>query len=132
MHRAGTALGDTAAVLGSREADPFPDHPQQWRVSININVMGFSIHGQAGHLFPPGSRLAATAEAAGMTFLFRISAPRAARWWRTHRRSANIHVVALGPWSPRVYEVRMAKTGSRPRAILSTHRVLRRAWTPSV
>src|SRR5215831_16558442 len=38
VHRAGAALRDPAAVLGSSETDLLPDHPQQRRAGLHLHV----------------------------------------------------------------------------------------------
>jgi len=46
VHRAGAALPDAAAELGSRQADVIADHPQQWRYRVGIDGMSRSVHVQ--------------------------------------------------------------------------------------
>src|SRR5437899_222331 len=59
MDGAGTALGNAATVFRSRHPDPFPDHPEQWGIGIDIDFVWFSVDGEADHSVPPSSRCSA-------------------------------------------------------------------------
>jgi ABC-type phosphonate transport system ATPase subunit len=39
MHGAGATLGDTAAVFGSRHTKDIAQHPKQWGVVVDIDVV---------------------------------------------------------------------------------------------
>ncbi len=47
MHRAGAALRDAAAVLGSGEADLLADHPEQGRGRVDVDLVGLAIDREA-------------------------------------------------------------------------------------
>src|SRR5207253_70753 len=60
-HGARAALGDSAAILGAREAHPFANGPQKRRGRIDIYLMHCSIDGETGHDEPPYSEMKAPA-----------------------------------------------------------------------
>src|SRR5262249_26009736 len=50
MHRASTALGYSAPVLGAGQADVLANHPEQRCVRVDIDVVRLSIDGQTSHV----------------------------------------------------------------------------------
>jgi hypothetical protein len=49
MHDTGAALGDPAAVLGTRQAEPVAQYPEQRRVLGKVKFTGLAIDGQSNH-----------------------------------------------------------------------------------
>src|SRR5262245_9378737 len=61
MHGAGAALGDSAAVSCAHQADDVSQHPKQWRVGIDVDLVRSSVDGKTRHQPPrvgpaPGPR----------------------------------------------------------------------------
>src|SRR6185436_4098562 len=56
VHRARAALCDAAAVLGSGEADLFPDHPEQGGAGIDVDLESLAVDREARHIRPPRVR----------------------------------------------------------------------------
>jgi hypothetical protein len=67
MHGAGAALRDAAAVFGAGQADLFPQHPEQGRVGVDIDLMSFSIDAESSHIavLPSAAIRAATRHSSG-------------------------------------------------------------------
>ena len=57
VHGAGAALRDAAAVFGAGQADLLPQHPQQWRIGIDVDIVDFPLMVRRAMLFLPGSNL---------------------------------------------------------------------------
>src|SRR5262245_2843629 len=53
VNRAGSALRDAAAVLGSGHAELLADHPQERGVRLDVDLMLLSVDGKTGHYCPP-------------------------------------------------------------------------------
>jgi hypothetical protein len=49
MNRTGTALCDATAVLRAGEADLLANHPQKRGIRIDVDLLRFSVDGEADH-----------------------------------------------------------------------------------
>jgi hypothetical protein len=52
MHRASTALRNTATKFGSRQPQLFPNHPQQRHFGFYVNVVVSAVYVQTQHGIP--------------------------------------------------------------------------------
>src|SRR6516165_4745399 len=51
MHRAGPALGNSAAIARAGQPDRVAQHPEQRGVGLHIHVIRSSVDGETGHSF---------------------------------------------------------------------------------
>src|SRR5262249_57985063 len=52
VHRASTALGNPAAIFRAHQTERIPQHPEQGRVGIDIDVVGSPVDGKTRHPLP--------------------------------------------------------------------------------
>src|SRR5207248_39854 len=113
VHRAGTALGDPAAVFGAEQAKRIPQYPQQRRLRIDIDIVGPSVHFKTRHGSPPtklqnggsiGLRLVQKNRA------HKIRGSRMKRWSAVAAPARLTHLAAAEsggrPWPPASFSLR--------------------------
>src|SRR5262249_20599392 len=52
LHRAGPALGNAAAIARAGQPDRVAQYPEQGRLGLDIDIVGFSVNGQSNHARP--------------------------------------------------------------------------------
>jgi hypothetical protein len=55
MHGAGAALCNTAAEFCASQADHVAQHPEKWRIRLNVDLSGCSVDFDRGHRGSPAA-----------------------------------------------------------------------------